>query len=266
MPDTAAAALQAAFVAGLPRSEARSLLAHALQKPTAWLLAHDTDVIELPPAWPGLLARRAAGEPMAYLLGEQAFYDLSFEVTPAVLIPRPETEHLLELALSKAPIEQACDILEIGTGSGCLAVCLAKHRPLARVTAVDISLAALQVAERNALRHGVVVNFLHSDLFAQVQGQFDLIVCNPPYIEAGDQHLLKLKHEPLQALTDAADGLSFYRRFATEAAPFLRPKGWLLIEHGHDQAAAISGLFRAWSVCESYLDLAGHTRGAALQV
>jgi release factor glutamine methyltransferase len=211
-----------------------------------------------------LCARRIAGEPMAYLIGEREFYGLAFHVDPAVLIPRPETELLVELALQHlAP--DAC-VLDMGTGSGAIAIAIAHARPDAKVWALDASTQALQVARRNAERHRVDVQFLHSDWYAALDDElkdeqrFDVILSNPPYIVAGDRHLAEgdLRFEPIDALTDHADGLSALRTIVSGAAEHLSAGGWLLMEHGYDQAHAVRSLLNAagFNEVQSWRDLA----------
>jgi len=206
------------------------------------------------------------GEPIAYLVGQREFYGLTFAVTRDVLIPRPETELLVELALERLPQNGA--VLDLGTGSGAVAVALAHGRPDAQVTAVDVSAAALALARRNAALNHVRVQFLQGDWYlalgAQDVGQFDLIVANPPYIVAGDPHLKQgdLRFEPIGALTDHGDGLSALRTIVAGAPARLKSGGWLLMEHGYDQAAAVRELLTAQGFCEvqSWRDLAGIER------
>jgi release factor glutamine methyltransferase len=206
-----------------------------------------------------LVQRRIAGEPIAYLIGEREFYGLSFQVDPAVLIPRPETELLVELALQHLPLNGR--VLDMGTGSGAIAIAIAHARPDAQVTALDVSTDALQIARRNADRHHADVKFLQSDWFSALNDQhFDLIVSNPPYIVAGDDHLSQgdLRFEPVDALTDHADGLSALREIGKYAGRYLLRDGWLLMEHGYDQAQAVRDLLTAehFSDVQSWRDLA----------
>jgi release factor glutamine methyltransferase len=250
------------------RIEASALLGHVLGKPRAWLIAHDDEALPADAAarFSTLLSRREAGEPVAYLVGEREFHGLAFIVTPAVLIPRPETELLAELALARLPGHTAARVLDLGTGSGALAVTLAKWRPTARVTALDASLAALDVARQNAGRHGVAnVRFQHSDWFSALTGEiFELVVANPPYVAAEDAHLKcgDVRFEPLAALAAGQDGLDAIRRIVGEAPSHLAPAGALLIEHGWDQAARCRALFDAAGFIEvqSARDLAGIER------
>jgi release factor glutamine methyltransferase len=208
-----------------------------------------------------LFERRLAGEPIAYLTGEREFYGLDFHVTPAVLIPRPDTELLVELACARLP--RGGSVLDMGTGSGAIAIAIAHARPDAQVSALDASAAALEVARFNAARHGVQVNFLQADWYAGLAPRrFSMIVANPPYIVAGDRHLSEgdLRFEPVDALTDHADGLSALRAIIDGAPGFLAQEGWLLMEHGYDQAAAVRELLHGWDAVASWCDLAGIER------
>jgi release factor glutamine methyltransferase len=211
-----------------------------------------------------LLARRLAGEPIAYILGRREFYGLSFAVSADVLIPRPETELLVQLALERLPPHG--NALDMGTGSGAIAVALAHTRQDAAVSALDVSEAALALAARNAAARGAAVTFIHSDWYAAVAGRrFELIVSNPPYIAAGDVHLSTgdLRFEPVGALTDHADGLSALRRIICGAPEHLAAGGWLLMEHGYDQADQVRALLDAQGVfdqVQSWRDLAGIAR------
>jgi len=243
----------------------RVLLCHALGLTRVGLITQSTRELTADEAarLADLIARRLAGEPVAYLVGRREFYGLPFEVDPAVLIPRPETEWLVELALERLPPRDR--VLDMGTGSGAIAVALAHTRPDALVTALDVSEEALAVARRNAAANAAGVRFLASDWYAALEGeQFELIVSNPPYIAAGDSHLAQgdLRFEPAGALTDHADGLSALRRIVAGAAPHLAPQGWLLMEHGYDQSAAVRALLAAagFEQVQSWPDLAGIER------
>ena len=210
-----------------------------------------------------LLQRRLAGEPVAYIVGRREFFGLDFETTPAVLIPRPDTELLVELALARLPPRGK--VLDMGTGSGAIAVAIAHSRPDADVTALDVSEEALAVAARNAQRNKARVHFLHSDWFDAVGGeQFDLVVSNPPYIARGDRHLSEgdLRYEPSGALTDFADGLNALRTIVAEAPARLAAGSWLLMEHGYDQAVAVRDLLSTagYTEVQSWRDLAGIER------
>lgn len=212
-----------------------------------------------------LLDRRAAGEPVAYLLGEREFYGRRFGVSPAVLIPRPETELIVDLVKARIAPEAAPAILDLGTGSGALAVTLALEIPAARVTAVDLSPTALAVARANAAALGAQVSFVESDWFAAVgAARFDFIVSNPPYIVDDDPHLAEgdVRFEPRTALASGRSGLDDLTRIAAAAPAFLAPGGWLLMEHGYDQAAAVRVLLQAegFVAVASARDLAGIER------
>ncbi|AVR94711.1 peptide chain release factor N(5)-glutamine methyltransferase [Pseudoduganella armeniaca] len=263
--------LPGATVASLQRLGAldpvdnRILLCHALGLSRTGLITQSERALTADEAarLSGLLQRRLDGEPIAYIVGKREFYGLDFEVTPAVLIPRPETELLVELALERLPPRGR--VLDMGTGSGAIAVALAHTRPDAIVTALDVSHDALAVARRNAAAHGVTVQFLHSDWFsAATSATFDLIVSNPPYIASGDRHLAEgdLRFEPAGALTDHADGLAALRRIVAGAPAHLAHGAWLLMEHGYDQSAAVQALLTAhgYTDVQSWHDLAGIAR------
>ncbi|CAN7656028.1 peptide chain release factor N(5)-glutamine methyltransferase [Pseudoduganella sp. LjRoot289] len=210
-----------------------------------------------------LLQRRLDGEPVAYIVGQREFFGLPFHVGPAVLIPRPDTELLVELALERLP--PSGRVLDMGTGSGAIAVALAHSRRDASVTALDVSPAALDVARGNAALNQATVRFLESDWYGAAQGErFDLIVSNPPYIASGDRHLSEgdLRFEPSGALTDHADGLSALRTIVEGAPPHLEAGCWLLMEHGYDQAEAVRALLAAqgYTEVQSWRDLAGIER------
>src|SRR6185312_15239860 len=205
----------------------------------------DTDVQA---TFEALVARRAAGEPVAYLTGRRGFWTLELEVTPATLIPRPETELLVELALERLPRDMACRVADLGTGSGAIALAIASERPQAQVVATDASADALAVARRNAQRQGFGnVRFVQGDWLAPLAGErFALIVSNPPYIEAADPHLARgdLRYEPAAALASGADGLDDIRRIIADAPAHLEAGGWLLFEHGWNQGDAARALLR----------------------
>ncbi len=244
--------------------EARILLAHALKCTRVQLVIRSKD--ELTPQQvtevSELFMRRMQGEPIAYLTGEREFYGLRFEVTPDVLIPRPETELLVDLAKERLP--KGGTAIDLGTGSGAIAVSLAHERRDAKVSAVDASEAALAVARRNAAHHAVAVSFIHSDWYASIDGKFDLIVSNPPYIAASDPHLSQgdLRFEPRTALTDDANGMMHIAAIVDGAPAHLKPGAWLLMEHGHDQSAAVRALLdkAGWQHVQSWQDLAGIER------
>jgi release factor glutamine methyltransferase len=211
-----------------------------------------------------LVQRRLAGEPIAYLVGRREFFGLDFEVSEAVLIPRPDTELIVELAIERLP--QSGRLLDMGTGSGAIAVSIAHSRPDAAVTALDVSEAALAIARRNAANHQAKIRFLHSDWFGALAAdeRFELIASNPPYIAAGDEHLSQgdLRFEPTGALTDHADGLSALRTIVHGSRQHLLPGAWLLMEHGYDQAASARALLDAagYTEVQSWRDIAGIER------
>jgi len=262
-----AAALSAARQA-IPASEARWLMGHLLGRSTAWLEAHRDDV--LPDAnaerFGLLVAQRAAGAPIAYLIGVREFYGRDFAVSPAVLIPRPETELLVDLGKAAVVALAAPRILDLGTGSGCVAITLALELPHAEVSALDVSAAALDVARGNAARLSASVRMMPGDWFAALgmDERFDLIVANPPYVADHDPHLEQgdLRFEPMLALHCGADGLTAIRRIVADAPKHLRPGGRLYFEHGYDQAEAVAGLLRAsgYEHIEQHRDLAGIAR------
>ncbi|HPG61711.1 MAG TPA: peptide chain release factor N(5)-glutamine methyltransferase [Casimicrobium sp.] len=236
----------------LPRLELRILLGHVLQREYAWLIAHDLDALDdsVAAQFESLVARRVAGEPIAYLLGEREFYGRNFRCTPAALIPRPETELLVDVALTRIAPNESVRILDIGTGTGCIAITLALERPQASVTAIDVSPDALALARENAQRLGATnLEVVESIWFAALadDAQFDLIVSNPPYIVPGDAHLSQgdLRFEPAIALADAVDGLESYRQLLRGAGKHLHSGGWLVVEHGYDQGDSVPALFRA---------------------
>lgn len=262
---TIAEALRQARAAGVERLDAQWLLEHLLQRPRSWLLAHDDQALpaEAAVAWPALLARRAAGEPLAYVVGEREFCGLKLAVSPAVLVPRPETEGLVRWALELAPTLPAGPLADMGTGSGAIAVALQRALPGAEVWATDASAAALEVARANAARHGAALRFERGSWWQALPRQrFALVVSNPPYIAEGDPHLAALGHEPQQALTSGADGLDAIRELIAGARDHLLPGGWLLLEHGHDQAEAIAALLgsHGFAAVETRADLAGLPR------
>jgi release factor glutamine methyltransferase len=256
----------------VPRVEVRMLVSHVLKRSSAWLVAHDDEALsrddEVTIA--ALAARRDAGEPMAYLLRERDFYGRTFRCSPAALIPRPETEHLVEQVLTLAETYDLTKILDVGTGTGCIAITLALERPNAHVTAIDVAPDALALARKNAAVLGAHnVEFAQSDWFSAVAAdtKFDLIVSNPPYIVPGDHHLTEgdLRFEPRIALADALDGLESYRQLATGALAHLKVGGWLVVEHGYDQDESVPALFvdNGFSDVSTHCDLAGHPRVTA---
>ena len=264
-----AGATVATLQAALPLDplENRILLCHALGLTRVGLITLSERVLTAPEAasLAALVERRLQGEPIAYIVGKREFFGLDFRVTDAVLIPRPDTELLVELALERLPPQGRA--LDMGTGSGAIAVAIAHTRPDTAVTALDVSTAALDVARGNAAANGAVVRFLHSDWFAALGSEtFDVIASNPPYIAAGDVHLSQgdLRFEPAGALTDRADGLAALRIIVAGARPHLAPGGWLLMEHGYDQAAQVRQLLadQGYDDVQSWRDLAGIERAS----
>lgn len=269
---TLAQALAGAAARGLARLDAQLLLLHALGRAPgerAWLLTHDTD--DLPEAvaavYDALCGRRAGGEPLAYLVGEKEFFGLALAVDRRVLVPRPDTETLVEWALEKLAGCASPAVIDLGTGSGAIALAIAHRRPDARVEAVDRSADALAVAAANAQRLGLQVHFRQASWLEGAATGFDLIVSNPPYIAQADPHLASLVHEPLSALAAGADGLDDLRTIVRQAPAHLATGGWLLLEHGWDQAGAVRGLLEAAGFAQvgSRRDLAGIERACAGQ-
>ncbi|WP_034299783.1 peptide chain release factor N(5)-glutamine methyltransferase [Herbaspirillum sp. RV1423] len=254
--------------APLDMLENRILIGHALQLTRIQLITQSERLLtgEEAAQLTALFRRRLQGEPIAYIVGEREFFGLAMQVTPDVLIPRPDTELLVELALERLP--QQGKALDMGTGSGAIAVAIAHTRPDVSMTALDVSEGALKVAAGNAQRHGAKVAFLRSDWYAALgdvaQPYLDLIVSNPPYIVAGDEHLSQgdLRFEPIGALTDHADGLSALRIIANGAPKYLKAGGWLLMEHGYDQSEAVRDVLaqRGFAKVQSWRDLAGIER------
>lgn len=250
-----------------PRLDAELLLAHVLGKPRSYLFTWpDQPVAEAEAArFSALLARRRSGEPVAYLLGEQGFWTLDLQVSPDTLIPRPDTERLVELALELGPSRSAA-VLDLGTGTGAIALALASERPDWQLTGSDRMPGAVALAEQNRARLGLAnVRFLQSDWFAALgAARYDLIVSNPPYIAADDPHLTQgdVRFEPASALVSGADGLDDIRHLVETAPSHLQPGGWLLLEHGWQQAAVVRGLLeqRGFAAVQSWEDLGGHQR------
>lgn len=248
--------------------DAQLLLQHVLQVNRAWLIAHENDALstETQAKFEALLARRLQGEPIAYILGEREFYGLRLQVTPATLIPRPDTETLVEAALANIPKNGNVHVLDLGTGSGAIALAIAKNRPQSLVLAVDASHTALQVAKHNADRLNISnVQFVLSDWFSALEDQrFEMIVSNPPYIEADDPHLAQgdLRFEPVTALASGIDGLDDIRSIVEQCLTHLKPQGWLMLEHGYNQAEAVSDLMSAVGLVDvaTIKDLGGNNR------
>lgn len=266
-------ALQSAAhrLAALPtaRRDAELLLLHTLHRDRAWLLTHPE--AEIPPAqlaaYESLLTRRAHHEPVQYITGRQEFFGLTLRVTPDVLIPRPETEHLVEAALNLIPQDSPSRVLDVGTGSGAIAIAIAAHRHHAAITAADISPAALAVARENAAAHHAAIRFIESDLLAALPNEnFDLILSNPPYVPATDTLEPQVQNfEPHSALFAGESGLEIYRRLIPQAQSALVPGGWLLMEIGHDQRESLTHLLANWQNLQFIPDLQGIPRVAIAQ-
>ncbi|WP_249660999.1 peptide chain release factor N(5)-glutamine methyltransferase [Variovorax sp. PCZ-1] len=253
---TIATLLQSAAAQGLPRHEAQYLMLHACERPRhdrAWLLSHDREELQAASLslWQAAVQRRLQGEPVAYIVGCKAFYGLNLSVSPAVLDPRDDTETLVDWALELIPKDQAFKVLDLGTGSGAVALAIRSQRPFVQMTATDASAEALAMASRNAAELQLPVRFVQADArnpdwFSALPNEaFDLIVSNPPYIAEGDTHLAALKHEPAMALTSGADGLDAIRSIIQHATSHLHSGAWLLLEHGYEQAERVHDLFAA---------------------
>jgi len=260
-------ALAAAQTLGLERLDAQLLLLLALGRPSherAWLLAHDNDALapQNEARFLALAQRRATGEPLAYLSGVKEFYGLPLQIDARVLDPRPDTETLVDWALDCLRGVAAPQVIDLGTGSGAIALALQHARPDAQVTAVDASADALAVARANAQALKLPVDLRQGNWLDGVAARYDLIVSNPPYIAEGDPHLPALQHEPRQALAAGSDGLDDIRTIVAQAPARLQPGGWLLLEHGWDQAPAVRALLQGAGLTEvrSRRDLAGIER------
>ena len=264
-------ALSQAQSLGLERLDAQLLLLHAMGRPTAqraWLLAHDAD--DLPAAAQAILnacvQRRAGGEPLAYITGHKEFFGLDLLVDARVLIPRPDTETLVEWALevlpAQTPAAEPARVLDLGSGSGAIALALKATRADLQLSAVDVSEDALSVARENAKRLKLEIDFQQGSWLSGVREKYHAIVSNPPYVAAHDPHLEALRHEPAQALSAGADGLQDIRQIITAAGAHLRPGGWLLLEHGFNQAAAVRELLQlaGFVNVQSRRDLSGIER------
>ena len=252
----------------LDRLEACMLLLHCLGRDPherAWLLAHGSDAIESSTLhqFHSLCQQRRAGVPVAYLLGHTEFYGLRLHIDPRVLDPRDDTETLVDWALELLPPQGFCEAIDLGTGSGAIALALRKNRPACRVWAVDRSLDALALARQNGEALGLPVQWRHGHWLSAVPGQsFHLIVSNPPYLAGNDPHLPRLQHEPKGALVSGPEGLEDLRDIARTAPRHLHDKGWLLLEHGHEQAQAVQQLLRdqGFAAVQSRSDIAGILR------
>jgi release factor glutamine methyltransferase len=271
VPATAGEVLQAArgrlaSTSQYPRRDAELILAHVLGCDATALLTHPERMLSAKEAeqFEALLKRRLASEPVQYLTGTQEFFGLLFEVSPDVLIPRPETEHLVEAVLERFNREANLRIVDVGTGSGAIAVAIAHALPRSRVTAVDLYLSALEIARRNAERHGVIdrVILLQSDLLAAAGSmEFDVVVSNPPYIADGEVLEVQVaNYEPPSALYAGPTGLEIYQRLIPQAHTVLKPRGWIIMEIGHGQEAALRALLEAWSEVSFVPDLQGIPR------
>lgn len=256
---------------GLARIDAQLLLAYALGRDRAWIIAHPEAHVAESESFTNAVRRRVAGEPLAYLVGRKGFHGLELAIDRRVLVPRPETETLVEWALEvlDGPLRDkpSVRVLDLGTGSGAIALALKAARPHIDVTAVDASDPALEVAQANARRLGLTVNFAGGDWWHAFDGairrpRFDLVVANPPYIAKGDPHLASLASEPAVALVSGPDGLDAIRSITAGAAMHLSRGGWLLVEHGHDQADEVAALMAAHQLrdIDRRLDLGGVIR------
>lgn len=248
--------------------EANLLLQHVLHVNRAWVITHDRDVLnaDQQAEFQLLLKRRLDGEPIAYIVGFREFYGLQLKVSPVTLIPRPDTETLVDAALEKIPLDKVSHILDLGTGTGAVALAIAKHRNNCEVTAVDQSSDALSVTLENA--QSLKLNnlrLIESNWFSELQGErFDLIVSNPPYIAQDDEHLKQgdLRFEPISALASGVDGLDDIRKIVQDAPDYLKTNGWLMLEHGFDQAEAVAALLsaRGFNQIDHAKDIAGTLR------
>jgi release factor glutamine methyltransferase len=258
---------QAISTSGIDAREARLLLAEASGLSQASLAASPEQDIpfEVENAFLDFIRERKAGMPVAYLLGRKEFYGLALSVDRSVLIPRPETELLVDLALERRPRS----VLDLGTGSGAIALALKSHLKETRVVAVDAELSALRTAKRNAARLGLEIDFRHGHWFEPVAGErFDLVVSNPPYVAVGDPHLADLRHEPQGALVAGPDGLDAFREIVPSVGSFLHPGGWVLLEHGLGQDAAVRALLAAAGLAfvTTWPDLSGIARASGAQL
>jgi release factor glutamine methyltransferase len=260
------ASLELAQASESPRLDAELLMGRVLGLSRAALIARGEEVLaaEARSDFSRLLARRLAGHPVAYLTGTREFWSMALSVTPAVLVPRPETEVLVEMALQLLPLDEERSILDLGTGSGAIALALASERPACRVTAADVSPEALTVASQNARALGVEhIRWRCGSWFDPVRGErFDLIAANPPYVAAADPALEKLSSEPLQALSPGPTGLEALSAIIAGAGQFLKRSGWLILEHGNGQAAQVATMLKAngFSDIRSHVDASGKPR------
>ncbi|MFC5527233.1 peptide chain release factor N(5)-glutamine methyltransferase [Rhodanobacter ginsengisoli] len=274
MPDVRSVLAKAAQRLG-ERADAELLLLHVVEQPRSWLFTHAEDVLgmDVQTAYAALVERRAAGEPVAYITGRRGFWSLDLEVTPATLIPRPETELLVELALERLPPDTGVTVVDLGTGSGAIALAIASERPRANVIATDASAEALAVASGNAQRLGIAnVSFMRGDWLAPLgERRVAMIVSNPPYIEAADPHLAQgdLRFEPTSALASGEDGLDDIRRIVIDGREHLQSGGWLLFEHGWNQGKAARALLLKAGYAQVFtardLELRDRVSGASLR-
>lgn len=248
--------------------EATILLSHVLRVDRSYLYTHPETILSADTlsAYQKLLAQRATGIPIAYLIGTQEFWSLELEVNAATLVPRPETEILVEATLNLFPADAICKIADLGTGSGAIALALATERPHWQLHAVDRELLALEVAKRNAITLGINnITFYEGDWCAPlIENTFDAIVSNPPYLAENDPYLSALTYEPITALVSGEDGLTAIRKIIIEARRYLKTKGWLVLEHGYNQKNSVANLLEEhhYNSITSVTDLAGHPRVA----
>jgi release factor glutamine methyltransferase len=268
--DHVGAALAQARVLGLGRLDAQLLLARALGRPRVWLIAHQDAALspEQQRSFLALCRRCADGEPLAYLLGEREFHGLMLQVSRAVLVPRPDTETLVDWALEllATPLAEAPEVADLGTGSGAIALALKHRHPAARICAVDCSASALEVARANAAHHGLQVEWRLGEWWQPLRARrFHLVASNPPYVAADDPHLAALRHEPALALTPGGDGLAALTDIVKGASSHLHDGGWLLLEHGHEQADAVHRMLAdaGFEAVQTRVDLASRPRCTA---
>lgn len=252
------------------RADAELLLADAMGTSRTWLVAHDDALVDAAPRarFNATVARRRDGEPVALVLGRQDFWSLSLELGTSTLVPRPDTERLVELALERLPPGATADVLDLGTGSGAIALAIASERPAARVTATDASHDALAIARGNAVRMGLGIRFLQGDWFAPLYGErFDLVLSNPPYLADDDPHLRALRHEPRAALVSGPTGIEALAAICAAAPAHLRAGGWLLLEHGNTQGARVRALLHAagFAGVGTWKDIEGRDRASGGQ-